>query len=206
MSGKYLGELKSTGQEQRLTTSNYKKSRIVAAFSSKSEYAHERPGDRPVEKLYCGYQDFPPPETFKVEVPQTLHSRSAISSVFNPRRAALPRARPNGEKAAQAVATLQQQMPRVKHAVAVDSNALAELLSTTKPRNDTCSPENAASSKSNLILVSSHLTRPIITLGKSEDQTTSQADSKAENRRQLILDIRSRISQRRMRSSESARS
>ena len=200
-SGKYLGELRGTGQGQRLTTSSYNKSRVVAAFSPKVEGAYERPANRLPQTLYCGYQDFPSPEILKVEVGETLHSRSAISSVFDTKRKATPSPQPNGHTGAQTVATLDQQVSQAERAVVVDANALAELFDTTEPYNDTCGSENAASSESNPIISGSNLT-PIITLGKSGDETDpSQADQRAEHLRQLFLDISSRTSQRRMRSS-----
>jgi hypothetical protein len=193
-SGDYLGELRSTGQEQRLATSNYKKSRVVAAFSPKVESGYERPANRLLQTLYCGYRDFPSPEIFKkMEARGALHSRSEILSTFNTKREPTPGARSNEHTGGQAVATLHQQVPHIEHAMSVDENGLAKLFGTAEQYSDTCELENAASSESNSILATSNLTQPIITLGKSGNEAApSQADQRAERLRLVLLNIKSR--------------
>jgi hypothetical protein len=183
-SGNYLGELRSTGQERRLTTSNYKKNRVVEAFSPKVEEPSERRANRLPQTVYCGYQDFPSPEVFKAEVRKALRSRTEILSTT-------PSPRSNGHTGTPAVATLPQQVPQVEHAVSVDVNALAKLVGTAEPYNGTC--EHAASSECNSILARSNLTQPIATLGKSGDEAAPPpADQRVENLRQVLLNIKSR--------------
>jgi len=62
--GRYLGEVRSTGDGDRLITSSYKKSCTAAAFVPTFDRAPKgKPLDRPGQPLYCGYEDFPLPET-----------------------------------------------------------------------------------------------------------------------------------------------
>ena len=192
--GDYLGELRSTGQEQRLATSNYKKSRVVAAFSPKVERGYKRPANRLSQTLYCGYQDFPLPEIFKkVEARGALHSRSEILSAFDTKTEAAREARSNEHAGAQTVATLHQQVPRTEHTISIDANALAKLFGTSEQYNNTCEPENAAGSESNSILVTSNLTHPTISLEKSGDEVApSQVDQRAESLRLVLLNIKTR--------------
>ena len=183
-SGNYLGELRSAGQERRLTTSNYKKSRVVEAFSPKVEEPYERRANRLPQTVYCGYQDFPSPEIFKAEVSKALRSRTEILSTP-------PSPRPNRHTGTTAVATLPQQVPQMERAVSVDANALARLFGTAEPYDGTY--EHAASSESNSILTTSNLTQLIATPGKSGDEAAPpQADQRAENLRQVLLNIKSR--------------
>ena len=64
--GSYLGEVRNTEENgDRLTTSSYKKSRMVASFVPTIESAQNRPADRNQEPLYCGYEDFPSPELLR---------------------------------------------------------------------------------------------------------------------------------------------
>ena len=64
--GSYLGEVRNTEENgDRLTTSSYKKSRMVASFVPTIESAQKRPGDCNQEPLYCGYEDFPSPELLR---------------------------------------------------------------------------------------------------------------------------------------------
>ena len=60
--GRYLGELRSTDDGDRLITSSYKKSRIGVAFVPTFERSRKRPSARTRQPLYCGYEDFPSPE------------------------------------------------------------------------------------------------------------------------------------------------
>jgi hypothetical protein len=62
--GKYVGEVRSTEDGDRLITGSYKKSCTGAAFVPTFERAPKgRPLDRPGQPLYCGYEDFPLAET-----------------------------------------------------------------------------------------------------------------------------------------------
>jgi hypothetical protein len=65
--GSYLGEVRSTeeGGADRLITSSYKKSQVVASFVPTFERAQKRPVDRKQEPLYCGYEHFPTPEILR---------------------------------------------------------------------------------------------------------------------------------------------
>ena len=64
--GSYLGEVRITEDGgNRLTTSSYKKSLIGPSFVPTLENAQKRPADRNHEWLYCGYEDFPSPETLR---------------------------------------------------------------------------------------------------------------------------------------------
>ena len=190
--GKYLGELRSTGQDRRLTASNYKNSRVVATFSPKAGKAYERRANRLPQTAYCGYQDFPSPESFKEEVRRTLHSRNEILSIFDANTGATASAPPDGHAGTQAFATFPRQVPRIEHTVSVDASALARLGWTAEPHG-TCEIENAASSESNSIPARSNLLQPIIPLRKSGDGAVPpQADQRAENLRQVLLNIKSR--------------
>jgi hypothetical protein len=63
--GRYIGELRSTEDGDRLITSSYKKSRMSASFVPTMERAQKRPAARDAEQLYCGYEEFPLPETLR---------------------------------------------------------------------------------------------------------------------------------------------
>lgn len=171
--GKYLGELGSTGQEVRLTASNYKNNRVVAAFSPKAEKAYERRANRFPEKAYCGYQDFPLPESFKKEVKRTLHSRDEILSILNTKTGTTPSARSNSHVGTQAFTTVPQAELKIEHAVSVNANALAKLVGTSEPHNGGCEIENSASES-------------------GDEVAPPQADHRAENLRQVLLNIKGR--------------
>ena len=66
------------------------------------------------------------------------------------------------------------QVPLMKHAVSVDANALAKLFETAEPDNGSCQIENAADSES------------------GDRVASPQADQRAENLRQVLLNIKSR--------------
>ena len=71
-------------------------------------------------------------------------------------------------------ARMPHQAPHREHAVSVDATALAKLVGTAEPHNGTCEIENAASSESRDRVV------------------PPQADQRAENLRQVLLNIKSR--------------
>ena len=75
--GSYLGEIRSAGDGWRLLTSSYKKSRRADAFVPIVERPHSRSAPRVAERLYCGYEDFPPPDTLKAAV---LEMRKQLKS------------------------------------------------------------------------------------------------------------------------------
>ncbi|HEV2200818.1 MAG TPA: hypothetical protein VGR73_13440 [Bryobacteraceae bacterium] len=68
--GSYLGEVRRAedGHSDRLITSSYKKSRTAVAFAPTTERPHIREASRAAEPLYCGYEEFPSPETLKAAV------------------------------------------------------------------------------------------------------------------------------------------
>ena len=64
--GCYLGEVRNSEEDGgRLTTSSYKKSRMAPSFVPRLESAPKRPADCNREPLYCGYEDFPSPESLR---------------------------------------------------------------------------------------------------------------------------------------------
>ncbi len=80
----------------------------------------------------------------------------------------------------------------MEHAVFVDANALAKLDGSTE-RHNGCEIESAASSESNSILAWPNLTRPIILLRKSGNEAAPlEPDQRADNLRQVLLNIKSR--------------
>ena len=66
------------------------------------------------------------------------------------------------------------QVQQMKHAVSVDSNALAKLFGTAEPHKGSCETENIARSEA------------------GDDSAPPQADQRAENLRQVLLNIKSR--------------
>src|SRR5437868_6467513 len=56
--GRYLGELTSTSDGDRLITNLYKKSRSVREFVPTFDHAYKRPANRPGYPLYSGHEDF----------------------------------------------------------------------------------------------------------------------------------------------------
>lgn len=82
--GGYLGEVRRTedGGGERLITSSYKKLRKADAFAPTTERPHQRDASRAGEPLYCGYEEFPPPETLKagiLELRKRLKSFAGLS-------------------------------------------------------------------------------------------------------------------------------
>ena len=63
---------------------------------------------------------------------------------------------------------------QMKHAVSIDANALAKLLGTAEPHKGSCEIENASPSES------------------GDESAPPQADRRAENLRQVLLNIKSR--------------
>ena len=63
--GRYLGELRSSDDGDRLITSSYKKSRAGIAFIPTFERPWKIPSARTRQPLYCGYEDFSSPEVVK---------------------------------------------------------------------------------------------------------------------------------------------
>jgi hypothetical protein len=63
--GRYLGELRTTDDGDRLITSSYKKSRIGAAFVPTFERPWKRPSARTRQPLNRGCEDFSSPEVVK---------------------------------------------------------------------------------------------------------------------------------------------
>ena len=62
--GKYLGEVRTGEDGDRLVASSYKKSCTSAPFVPTFERVPgERPASRAGQPLYCGYEDFSMPET-----------------------------------------------------------------------------------------------------------------------------------------------
>jgi hypothetical protein len=60
--GRYLGELSSASDGERLITNVYKKSRTMNAFSPTHHDSFSKPADRQEEPLYSGHEDFPRPK------------------------------------------------------------------------------------------------------------------------------------------------
>lgn len=76
--GRYLGEVMNTGAgDDRLITSNYKKSRMAAPFMPTIERAEPKAADCFREPLYCGYGDFPSPKVLKDKFLRTLETEKA---------------------------------------------------------------------------------------------------------------------------------
>jgi len=173
--GNYLGELRSTGQELRLTSSNYKTSQCMSAFAPKAEKAYEKLANRPPQTVYCGYQDFPSPEGFKKEVQKTLHSRTEIVSRFNARRVGAPRRHGRAT-------TLAQQTLQTENVVSVDANVLARLI-RTEPNKGIGDIDNVANS----------VRQSIISNVQSEQESSlARSEERAEILRQVLSNIKSR--------------
>lgn len=77
--GRYLGEVMNTGAgDDRLITSNYKKSRMASAFVPTIGRAESKPADCFRESLYCGYEDFPSPKVLRDMVLRTLETEKPL--------------------------------------------------------------------------------------------------------------------------------
>ena len=200
--GEYLGELIKSGQGHRLVSSSYKKSRVKAGFSPRLHGAYPRPANRFELPMYCGYEDFPSPETLKAGVRKTSDLGFTVSSFFEAKREAAPSPDRNSHTNAPAAAISDRQVSRAESVVVIDANAFTHCLGSSEPHNDIYGAPNA-SIESNPTLPSPNLTPPANAVGETEDETAtpSQADPRAEHLRQLVLNINRRASERRMRSS-----
>ena len=77
--GTYLGEVGRAEDGDRLLTSAYKKSRRADAFVPAVESGYARGAGRWAEPLFCGFEDFPPPESLKAAVLQFRHQSRSVT-------------------------------------------------------------------------------------------------------------------------------
>lgn len=193
--GKYLGELITSGQGQRLIASSYKKKRVVVACSPKIEGACEKPGNRFPLTPYCGFEDFPAPEIVRTGMRETPRSENPISYLFKRNREATPNPTQNTYKDSQVPVTSNRERPRVEPAVVIDATALDKYFSS-EPQKVVTGSMNM-SNKSSQIPALAKLTQPAVAPGEyGQSDRVSTSGSQVTDRQSHIPNVPEALAQR----------